>query len=189
MFFDQLKAFIKDPEKTFYDGKDADEVVLYVIRKSLLTVIPALLAFGALVIIPIFLVPFAAIENAKIGYVFSPSFITAITAFWYLVTFGFGFQIFVNWYFNVFIITNKKIVDVDVAGLLYKNISEASLRNIEDTTSNVRGTLGTIFNVGDMYVQTAAEAREFEFTSIDNPSHIRDILSDMVADIKQHGNN
>lgn len=97
--------------------------------------------------------------------------------------FGFGFilQNFLNWFFNVYIITNKKIVDVDFHGILYKNISEAPLRNVEDVTSNVSGALEVIFNYGSVYVQTAGERREFEFENVSHPAKIRDIISDLVA--------
>ena len=61
--------------------------------------------------------------------------------------------------------------------------------NIEDVTSNVAGALGVTFNIGALYIQTAAEKREFEFGGVDDPSRIRDILSDLVAKVKHHGNN
>ena len=84
------------------------------------------------------------------------------------------------------VITNKKLVDMDFIGLAYKNISETMLYNIEDVTSNITGIVGTIFNVGDVFIQTAAEMREFEFIGADDPSKVRDLIIDLVEKTKGH---
>lgn len=76
-------------------------------------------------------------------------------------------------------------MDLDFVGLLHKNISETSLHNIEDVTSTVSGALRITFNYGSVFIQTAGETREFEFTDVANPSKVRDILSDIVVKIKK----
>jgi hypothetical protein len=184
-----FKSNIKSPERTTYEGEDSDEQIFYAIRMSVWSIVPNLFVIVGLVLIPLFLFPYLFSLNIRLDLGIKPNFIASLNVFWYLFTFGYLFQVFINWYFNVFLITNKKIVDFDVEGLTYKNVSEASLRNIEDVTSRVSGTLGTILNIGDVFVQTAAEEREFEFEMIDNPGQIRDVISDMVSNLKNGGNN
>ena len=184
-----LRSFITNPEKVSYEGKDSDEQVLYIVRKSKLILIYRLLIFFILAIIPFYALPAIIGFNAENDGVVAGSFITIATIFWYLICYGYLMMTFVNWYFNVFIITTKKIVDIDIHGLLYKNISEASLKNIEDVTSTVKGTFGMMFNIGDVFLQTAGETREFEFTLVEDPSKIRDIISDLVSNLKTHGQN
>lgn len=174
-----IKSILKNPKGISYEGEDKDEKILYVFRQSLLTNIPWLFITFIMLVSPLFLVSML------------PSFISyelkfLLVVFWYLVTFGYTFQRVLNWFFNVYIISNKKILDVDFHGFLYKNISEAPLKSIEDVTSNVKGALGVIFNIGDVYIQTAAEKREFEFTKLDDPSHVRDLVSDLVARKRGH---
>lgn len=184
-----LKSFIKKPLHTSYEGKDNDEEILYVLRRSLWVITPSTLILVFLVVIPVVLFPYLNSINSKFNLGIKPFFIDTLNIFWYLLTFGVMFQIFVNWYFNVFVITDKKIIDFDVKGLLYKNISEASLRNVEDVTSTVNGTFGTIFNIGTVSVQTAGEKREFEFNMMDHPAKIRDMISDLVSNLKGGGHN
>lgn len=184
-----FKSLVKSPEKTRYEGEDSDEKILYVIRRSVWTLAASSLVIAALVLIPVVLFPYLDSINVRFDLGIKPGFITSLNIFWYLFTFGYMFQVFINWYFNVFIITNKKILDLDVKGLLYKNVSEASLENIEDVTSRITGTFGTVLNVGSIYVQTAAEMREFEFDVVDNPGEIRDIISDLMAGAKNGGRN
>lgn len=73
---------------------------------------------------------------------------------------------------------------MDFSGFLYRNISEAPLRNIEDITHRMSGISATIFNYGDVLIQTAGETREFDFTSVPNPIKVQDIISDLVSEIK-----
>ena len=178
-----------DPRNASYEGKDQDERIKYVIRESVYNTLPWIAMTVILAIIPTLAAqPILSFHKADPSILSSTS-LFLITALWYMFTFGFFFQNLLNWFFNVLIITNKKIVDVDFVGFLYKNISETTLEHIEDVTSNVSGALGVTFNVGSVYIQTAGEKREFEFNGVDNPSAIRDLLSDLVAVVKNHGNN
>lgn len=179
-----LSSFMKNPQKTWYDGADHDESITYVFRKSLLTLIPVTLVCTAMILATPYMINALSNINIKNHIIFDDYLLGLITLFWYLLTFGIFFETFALWFFNVYIITNKKVVDIDFDGLLYKNISETQLRNIEDVTSQVKGFFGMIFNIGNVYVQTAAEKREFEFTELDRPEEIRDIISDL-AEIKK----
>lgn len=79
-------------------------------------------------------------------------------------------------------------MDFDFHGVIFKNIAETTLDNIEDVTSTVRGAFGIIFNIGEVKIQTAAEKPEFEFSHIDNPAAVRDIISDLVVWYKNEHN-
>ena len=46
---------------------------------------------------------------------------------------------FLNWYFNVGIITNKRVIDIDFFNVLYKEITVAHLDKIQDVTTKSGG--------------------------------------------------
>lgn len=184
-----LKSTIKDPKTARYDGEDEDERITYVLRQSYLTTLPWILTTTIMVIAPLFIDATLASFKFDGVAVFGTNFLFAVTVFWYLGTFGFFLQNLLTWFFNVYIITNKKIIDIDFQGILFKNISETTLDNIEDVTSTVSGALGMIFNVGDVYIQTAAERREFEFSLVDDPSKVRDVIADLSAQKRNDRNN
>jgi len=181
-----LGSLVKAPKHTSYEGKDADENILYIIRRSVWVLLPPLILLGAAVFIPTIIPLFAGGDITQIlhSWEVAPGFATSVVIFWYLGCFFYLLQALIIWYFNVLVITNKKIIDLDVRGILYKNTSEASLRNVEDVTSTVTGTMGTVFNIGTVSFQTAAEEREFEFEFVDDPSKVRDIISDLVMEVK-----
>jgi membrane protein YdbS with pleckstrin-like domain len=183
-----FKSLIKQPKSTSYDGEDKDEQILYILRASTLLLFPTFFLTGVMAFAPLFIGPFLA--DFRIGNVnvFGAGSLFVLGIFWYLFVAGYALQSFLNWFFNSYIITNKKIVDIDFHGVLYKNISEATLTNIEDITSNVKGTLGIVFNIGSVLIQTAAEKPEFEFSNIENPAKIRDIIADLVAETRKNYN-
>ncbi len=170
-----FKSLEEKPKNACYDGEDSDEEILYILRKSFIT------NYKWVIMSIVFIaLPFLAVR-ALLTVDFLPANLIAIAnAFWLLFVFGFVFANYANWFFNVYIITSKKLVDMDFVGLLYKNISETPLTNVEDVTSNISGTFGTIFNIGDVRIQTAAEQKEFDFELVNQPSRIRDIISDLV---------
>ena len=89
-----------------------------------------------------------------------------------------AFLIWLFYYLNVQIITDRRIVDIDQVGLFHHEVSELHIENIEDVTSEVSGVLGTVFNYGDVYVQTAASIERFEFSDVPNPGSINKLIPD-----------
>ncbi|MFA5991130.1 MAG: PH domain-containing protein [Candidatus Doudnabacteria bacterium] len=89
------------------------------------------------------------------------------------------FLIFIFYYLNVQIITDIRIVDITQVGLFSHTISELHIDKIEDATSNTKGILGTIFNYGDVYIQTAGTVDRFEFESVPDPAGIEKLILDL----------
>lgn len=89
------------------------------------------------------------------------------------------FLIFVFYYLNIQVITNIRIVDVSQVGLFSHVVSELHIDKIEDVTSQTNGFFGTIFNYGNVYVQTAGTVERFEFLSVPNPASIEKIILDL----------
>ncbi|MCX7955990.1 MAG: PH domain-containing protein [Patescibacteria group bacterium] len=86
--------------------------------------------------------------------------------------FSFFWINFVNWYFNVGILTNRRLIDIDFNGVLYREITTARLDKIEDITIKGAGYFGSIFDFGSIYVQTAGMENYIEFHDIPHPSFI-----------------
>lgn len=168
----------------FYNGEDADEKILYLLRRSHFTNIGWVLLVIIMCVVPFFATPYIANIQTDGQTVLNTSYIFILLLSWYLMVFGFALFKFYNWFFNVYIITDKKIVDFDFYGLTYKNIADTTLANVEDVTAKISGPLSMVFNIGDVFVQTAAENREFDFAQIDDPGKVRDIISDLVANLK-----
>ncbi|PIS15503.1 hypothetical protein COT62_03300 [Candidatus Roizmanbacteria bacterium CG09_land_8_20_14_0_10_41_9] len=87
---------------------------------------------------------------------------------------------FLTWFFHVGLITTERIIDIDFTGILYKEITEAKLNKVEDITSKSTGYVSSVFNYGDVFIQTAGQEANIEFLKTPAPSQIVKIINDMV---------
>ena len=74
-----------------------------------------------------------------------------------------SFVIWVDYYFDVWIVTNKRVVNIEQKGLFSRNVSELELEKIQDITTEVHGLIPTFLNYGDVFIQTAGERERFLF--------------------------
>lgn len=86
----------------------------------------------------------------------------------------YGFLIWIDYYFDVWVITNERIVNIEQKGLFAREVSELKFSNVQDVTSTVEGLLPTVLNYGDVYVQTAGEKERFVFRMVPDPYAVKD---------------
>ncbi|OGN09957.1 MAG: hypothetical protein A3J46_04475 [Candidatus Yanofskybacteria bacterium RIFCSPHIGHO2_02_FULL_41_11] len=89
------------------------------------------------------------------------------------------FIIWTNYYLDVLLVTDKRIIDVEQRGFFSREISTVRLENIEDITINVSGVLATFLNYGTLKIQTAAEAREFIIHDVPEPNMVKSTIYDL----------
>lgn len=82
----------------------------------------------------------------------------------------------IDYYFDVWIVTSRRIVNVEQKGLFSREVSELKLEKIQDITTEVLGVIPTFLNYGDVQIQTAAEEEKFLFRRVPEPYHIKDII-------------
>lgn len=90
-------------------------------------------------------------------------------------------QLFVRWtdfYFDVWIVTNWRIIDMNLEGLFNVNIgSMLDLDHIQEISTHTGGILENILGIGSILVQTAATKKsEFEFIEVSRPARIENII-------------
>jgi len=170
------------PKIFSFTEKNDNETILLALRSHWFTNVPWVLTFIVMLFVPnlIGFVPTISLAaNLKI----------IISLSWYLITFAYAFEQFLSWYFDVFIVTDHRVVDIDFNNLLDKKFSEADLARIQDVTSRVSGVSQTIFNYGTVLIQTAAEKNELVFEKVPNPDKIVKVLQDLrhVAEKDNNG--
>lgn len=159
-----------------FDTQLGDEPVLLLLRKHPVTQVGKIVISLILIIMSFFIMrmPFFIALPGR--------FQIASVLFWYLITVGFILESFLTWFYNVYIITDERIIDVDFLSLIYKNISSAKIENIEDVTATTGGALQSIFNFGTVKIQTAAANAEFEFEHVPQPGKVTQFLNEMVLE-------
>jgi membrane protein YdbS with pleckstrin-like domain len=175
-----FSSVVKRPRSTYFQGEDPDEEILYILRQSLFVMVPWVFFIIFLLISPIMFNIVFGLLNLSVTGIITPGLLISLNAFWYVFTFGFAFERYLHWFFNVYIITDKRIVDIDFHHMLYKSVSDAPLRNIQDITYDIQGVAESLFNFGDVHIQTAATKSQFDFAKVPDPAKVQDILSDLL---------
>src|SRR4030042_5933241 len=149
---------------------DSEEKVVLILRRHPLANVKAVaIAFG-MVIFPSFASILPIFENIPSNF----SFLLIMS--WYMVTLAYILENFLNWFFSVNIVTDERIFDVDFYNLIYRKITDANIDQIQDVTVQIGGGLRTMFNYGDVIIQTASEIPEIEFEAVPIPDQVAKIL-------------
>jgi hypothetical protein len=77
-----------------------------------------------------------------------------------------------GWYFNVYIVTNERIIDVDFFYLLYNKVSSTRIDRLQDVSYKLGGVVRAVFDFGDVFVQTAGSEPNFDFLSVPHPETV-----------------
>ncbi len=181
-----LTCFAVSPDGVRFETQQEDEEVILFLRQHLIVNVPWLIIATILLIAPSVLFPFA-LASLKLPVSIPTSYLIIGTVFWYLVTAGFIITNFLRWFFNIYIVTNERIVDIDFLHLLYKQFSEARLSKIQDIMYTSGGILATILNYGDVFVQTAGEAPNLEFLAVPYPDRVVQTISQLAEKMQEDG--
>lgn len=171
-----FKSFVAKPEKIFFDTQHYEEQVILLLRRHPITqlgwiLVTLVLAFAPLLFFSINLLGFLPLNYQG-----------AAVLGWYLVLLGYSLQSFLSWFYNVYIVTDERIIDVDFYNLLYKNISSAKIENIEDVTTSTQGLMASFFNYGTIKIQTAGTVTEFDFEDVPQPARVAAFLNEMLLE-------
>lgn len=88
---------------------------------------------------------------------------------------------FVDYYLDVYIVTNERIVDISQNGFFKRDIAELHLHQVQDVSAKEEGFFSTMFHYGDVTIQTAGERENFVFRSVPHPY----IISKKIVDLHE----
>lgn len=94
---------------------------------------------------------------------------------------------FVNYYLDVYIVTDQRIVDISQFGLFNRYIAEVQIKQVQDVSAHVRGFFQTVLHFGDVDIQTAGERANFLFSSIPHPYSVSKQIIDLHENAVNEG--
>ena len=166
-------VFMPFPRNTSFLGKEDDESVVLILRKHWQFLLPTILECIFLLLLPFILsVIIPNLPNRGL-FVFSLFLVSLLISSSLLI------YRYVRWFYNVNIITDQRVIDMDFETLFSHKTTEARLEKIEDITFKQIGIFSNLFDIGSIYIQTAGAKSEIEFKGIHNPKQAQDILSDL----------
>jgi hypothetical protein len=168
-----------------FEGQKPQEEILLVLHRHWFDILSRffllfvflILLLGSSVYLPMI---FSDIEDGQGRLLFALLESLFFMLFWLVAA-----LIWVDYYFDVWIVTNERIVNIEQKGLFSRVVSELELENIQDITTDVKGVIATFLNYGNLYVQTAAEMERFVFRNIPDPYAVKDRVMNLQNKIER----
>ena len=153
----------------------AGEHVVAVVRHHWFVLFRDIVGLLILFLLPFFFIPFVASLIASGNASLNPpaGFGLFFGALWTLVFWHLLFERWTDYYFDIWIITNLRIVDIDQQGFFKRNVATLlDLDHIQDIETKAHGIIGNLLGFGTVEVQTAGTRDEFEITEVPNPQGV-----------------
>lgn len=129
----KLSAFCLYPDDVGFETKDSKEQIVLLLRKHPITNLKWIFVTFLLLTGPTLLSAFGVFSLMPAG------FALVISLAWYLVTSAYAIESFFDWYFSVYFVTTKRVIDVDFDNLINKSVSDAEIEKIQDVTYSTGG--------------------------------------------------
>lgn len=174
-----LTSFTSFPHKVCFETQDDEEEVVIFLRQHPIVNLPW-------VLLVILMLSVASVFNFFPPYASLPtSYQFVVSMGWYMAVFGFALAKFMGWFFNIYILTDERVVDVDFKNIFFRRISTAKIEEIQDVNVQSSGAFETMFGYGSVFIQTAAEVPQFEFLAIPSPDKVGKIINQMIDQEEQ----
>lgn len=170
-------------------NKKSYEQIVRTVRRHPITFVPTILAFIALAFVPIIVWwlinnAFSVIAGNQTIYIIAVLFGSA----YYLSLCLFFYSYFTAFYLDIWIITNDRFIDIRQISLFARSVAETDLYQIQDVTSEVIGFFATIFQHGNVTIQTAGAVPKFIIHDAHRPDELRKLILDLAAEDKKFHN-
>lgn len=164
------------------------EKLVYFLRRHPITLFWIVVGYAFIIAAPFF--TFSYLRTFEPDLLADPS-MQALLVFGgsalFLFLWVFLFQLFLDYYLDSWIVTNRRILNIEQNGLFGRVVSELRLYRIQDVTATVNGFTKTLFNYGEVDIQTAGERERFGFEEIPRPNEVsKTILELAECDRKEH---
>jgi membrane protein YdbS with pleckstrin-like domain len=152
-----------------------DDVVIW--HKHWIILLRKTIAPGALLLV----LPgvFAFLTRAKLVPL---SFITllVVTLLWLIDLLWFVWQ-YQDWRNDEYLVTPDRLIDIERIPFVLEDKKEASLNQIQDVRYEIPSLGARILGWGHVYIQTAGQARDFDFLYVPDPRAVQDEVTKRVA--------
>lgn len=126
------------------------------------------------------LLPLVVVLTLNLGQYAEAFHLYLITcyALWLLILWMTLFNIWTNYWLDVWTLTNKRFVAVDQHGLFKRTTASFQLARLQDITVKVHGIIPTMLNFGSLEIQTAGEMRVFKTKELPDPENLKSAIFD-----------
>lgn len=128
-----FSSFCKNPDGVSFQTQEEKEKILLLLRRDFATNIKWILIGIFLLLLPI-LLPFVRELFGNLFPFLPVKFYLLSAVFYYLIVITYIYINYITWYYNVAIITDHRVIDVDFSNLVYKDVATTKLSLVQDVS-------------------------------------------------------
>lgn len=137
------------------------------------------LALGIILLIPaLYALKISAFQSASTN---AGAIIYFGVLTWLLIVFLSLSVIWTNYYLDMWIVTDRRIINIDQIGLFNRQVATWRMERVQEITLRTKNIVQSLFNYGAIEIQTAGPTDEYAIVEgIPNPEHVRDMILTQV---------
>lgn len=180
-------AFFDRPSNIAFSEQERGEYIELLLRQHWITNVPWILLSIIGYFIPFLAIKYSLFLSTIISVKIPDNILVAFLILWYLFLLGYIINRFLYWYFNIYIVTNKHLVDITLNSLLLSTVTSSEFSDVQSTRYQFVGILGPLFRYGNVVVETAAKDQRIQFIKVPKPDLVAERIEDLEGATHQGG--
>jgi len=154
-------------------GSTEEKKIILFLRRHWASFLGQIILSFFLFFFPIALVLIVYFSDKSVFHGLILNFLVLGLSTYYLVIVTFIFTSLIAFYYDLYIVTDEAIIDVNQQGFFGRKIVQISLLRVQDVTSNIQGLFPTLFAYGNVLIETAGEqTQSLLLEQIPNPQEV-----------------
>jgi hypothetical protein len=158
-----------------------NEQVLKVVRKHWFVISMELLGTLIFALLPVLLILIFTLLPTEMKFIEESEIFTTLflygTCVWLLLTLLLTFMVWTNYYLDLWIITDRRIIAIDQINFFNRKVSSFRLERLQDIKVSINGIIPTFLNYGTIRAQTASAAESnFMTTGLPDPRELQSLI-------------
>ena len=144
---------------------DNNEQFIAVIRKHWAALVARI--SKAIILIMIIVVVYEKLIEFEYGF--------KIALVWIIASILYGVYGIIVWDLDCYIITSKRIIDIDQKSMFRRTVAEVEIENIQEAIYEINGPLEAFLNYGTVKIKMASSGM-ISMEQIPNPAGVKDLI-------------
>lgn len=166
--------------KNSFEGQREEEKTLLVLRRHWFTL--AMLLVVALILLGLPFIGYIYLADRTAATVALKVFFIFLSTVYFLIWWQIVFYRLMIYWLDVWILTNRRIIDSRQLGYFNRKIEEVTLDKIQDISVRTKGVFQTVLNYGDLDIQTAGTEPRVIFLQIPNPEIVKTKIMELTKE-------
>lgn len=104
-------------------------------------------------------------------------------AAWILLTWMILFASWTDYYLDMWIITNRRVIAIDQRGFFDRSVASFRLERLQDITVDIVGFIPTILDFGTITADTASHTDAFVIRGVPHPREVKSLIQEHADEI------